>query len=117
MDDSAVQTDFFDGSHYFALIDSSLMQVSRWDSLYADLKDLRKKIKVEEETNELESKRVSGEPIAYGTVIQLKHGRSAKFVSQVGLLSFRLQQGQPARVKDIHCVVKPCYVCATDPRS
>lgn len=65
------------------------MQVSHWDSLYKDLKDLRKKIKVEEETNELESKRVYGEPIAYGTVIQLKHRRSTKFVSQVGLLSFR----------------------------
>lgn len=50
--------------------------------VHADLRSLKSVIDGEQETNELESKRMLGEPVAYGSVVQLRHRISGKFLTQ-----------------------------------
>ena len=52
------------------------------DRLVSEIQRLYNAYENEEKTNEMEFNRSLGHPVAYGTVIQLKHLRSGKFVSQ-----------------------------------
>lgn len=50
--------------------------------VFAEVERLHRAYENEEKTNEMEFNRSLGHPVAYGAIIQLRHLRSGKFISQ-----------------------------------
>ena len=65
-----------------ATISNWMHKIPPSNPCYKDLKNLKANINSEQDTNELESKRMLGEPVAYGSILQLRHKISGKFLTQ-----------------------------------
>jgi hypothetical protein len=65
-----------------ATISNWMHKIPTSNPCYKGLKNLKANINSEQDTNELESKRMLGEPVAYGSIVQLRHKISGKFLTQ-----------------------------------
>eukprot|EP00960_Hanusia_phi_P067612 766665-Hanusia_phi.AAC.7 len=69
-------------SERIARLESWRENLSPDDSLYKELSHHIKAYQDEQATNELESRRTAGHLVSYGNVIQLRHCKSGKFLTQ-----------------------------------